>query len=152
MHVFFQMVGFAGVSHRTETLVGLALLLAGIGLAVALARHPFWGGRLRATFRRPWVALAALVATGFFLIAWMDAVAWKDTVPSGESGKALQATEPRSLLDRLFAKAVGVPEYEFRERSYSAPLATHEFVDREIEYNNLTLAVLEGVVVEVISW
>jgi peptide/nickel transport system permease protein len=125
-------LAFAGVGSRTETALAVVLLLLGVWLIRMLWRHPFWGGRLRGTFRRPWVALATGVAVLFFLVAWMDAVSWRDAVPAGESGRALQATAPRSLLDRVFAAAVGVPEYEFRERSYSAPLAAHEFVDRDI--------------------
>lgn len=44
----------------------------------------------------------------------------------------LEAQLPRSLLDRLFAKLVGVAEYEYREKSYSAPLAKTDFIDASI--------------------
>lgn len=126
-------LAMAGVNHRTETAVGILVLVAAVWLTVRLFRHPFWGGRLRATFRRPWAGLAAGIGVLFFLIAWMDAIAWKDPIEPGTAGMALQAIEPRSLLDRAFAGLVGVPEYEYREKSYSAPLADYEFVDREIE-------------------
>lgn len=126
-------LGFSAAFHQVETGLALVLLALGAWLIRKLLRHPFWGVRLRSTFRRPWVALATVVAGLFFLVAWMDAVSWRDTAVAGESGRALQASAPRSLLDRSWAAAVGVPEYEYRERSYSAPMATHEFVDRDIE-------------------
>jgi peptide/nickel transport system permease protein len=64
-------------------------------------------------------------------VAWLDAVSWTssgvpDTAP-------LEARMPRSLLDRLFASAVGTPEYAFRERSYVAPLASTDFADPSIQ-------------------
>jgi peptide/nickel transport system permease protein len=63
----------------------------------------------------------------------LDAVSWKDPVQEGREGLTLQATEPRSLLDRAFAVFTGVPEYEYRERSYAAPLADTEFIDTDIQ-------------------
>ena len=126
------LLAFAGVNHRTETALAVLILLLGAWGGGRLWRHPFWGVRLRAVFRRPFPLAALVVAGAYFLVGWMDGVSWKDPVDPGGGGAALEAGAPRSLLDRAMAAVRGVPEYAYRERSYSAPLARNEFVDREI--------------------
>ena len=126
-------VALAGIPHTVETTVALVLLaLAGLG-AVRILCHPFWGTRLRGVLGKVTSIVSLGVILFFIGVAWLDAVSWKD--PAAEEGGefALEASQPRSLLDRGFGKAVGVPEYAYRERSYSAPLARAEFVDRDIE-------------------
>jgi peptide/nickel transport system permease protein len=125
-------LAFAGVNHVRETWLAAALLVLGAWGLWKVLRHPFWGVRLKGIFRRVFVLLSLAGAAFFFLVAWMDSISWKDHLGAGTSQVSLEAAEPRSLLDRLFAAAAGVPEYEYRERSYSAPWATHEFVDKEI--------------------
>jgi peptide/nickel transport system permease protein len=125
-------LALAGISHTTETTTAMVLLVVAVlGLGRALV-HPFWGVRLRGVLGKLSPVLSLIVIAGFVLTAWLDAVSWKDSAPEEGEG-ALEASQARSLLDRAFAAAVDVPEYEYRERSYSAPLAKHEFIDREIE-------------------
>lgn len=125
-------VGLAGIAHGVESVVALLLSMVGVVAVAALLRHPFWGVRLRGIFRRPFPVVALLVIGLFFLVGWLDAVSWQDEVEATGEAVALEAGEPRSLLDRAFALVTGVPEYAYRERSYSAPLAAHEFYDKDI--------------------
>ena len=95
--------------HVLSNLVVLALV-AGVAAAVAAARRSLlWRQAGRELWRRRPIALAVIGLN--VLIALHDAVAW---VGGGQIAK------PRSAIDRLFPAA-------FQERSYSAPLATHEF-------------------------
>jgi peptide/nickel transport system permease protein len=133
------MMGLAGIDYRAETAVAFALLACGALGSRAVLRHSFWGERLRGMFRQPSTLAGVGVIGLFFTVAWLDAVAWRDNVSQAEEGVPLQATEARSLLDRVFSLAVGVPEYEFREKTYSAPLARSEFYDdaRSLRYRHL---------------
>lgn len=129
-------MAFAGVDYRVETVVAV-LILSGFSWGLgALLCHKYWGVRLRTIFRKPF-PVSALFSIGlFFLVGWLDAVSWIDDVADGGETVALQAREPRSLLDRIFAAAAGMAEYEYRERSYSAPLAKTEFYDQDIELDH----------------
>jgi peptide/nickel transport system permease protein len=126
-------LAFAGVNHGTETTVACVILVLAVWGVWKVLWHPFWGPRLRAIFRKPFVVVSLVIALSFFLVAWMDAISWKDDLGEDASRISLEAARPRSLLDRTFAAVTGVPEWEYRERSYSAPLATHEFVDHDIQ-------------------
>ena len=66
------------------------------------------------------------------MVAWLDSVSWQDDVDLASGDVPLEASEPRSLFDRAFSACIGMPEYEYRGRSYSAPLADREFVDESI--------------------
>ena len=113
-----------------ESATTLLLVAFMVVAGVLILSHPFWGPRVRSAFRT-WFAKAGLALVFLFLIvSVLDGVAWKDANPADSS---VAATRPRSLLDRAFSAAMGVPEYKFSEKSYSAPFASHEFVDREIE-------------------
>jgi peptide/nickel transport system permease protein len=126
-------IAFAGVDHRLETAMAIGFVLLA-GLATGwLVRHPFWGVRLRTMCRSATTVAGMVVAGFFFAVALADSISWRDDVSTADEGIPLQATEPRSLLDRLMAVCVGVAEYEYREQSYSAPLAETEFIDQEIE-------------------
>jgi peptide/nickel transport system permease protein len=94
--------------------------------------HRFWGVRLRGIFKKPFALVFSLVALTMISIAFLDAISWRDNIPAGEVA-TFAAKEPRSILDRIFSRIVSVPEYAYREKSYSAPLATHEFVDTDIQ-------------------
>lgn len=86
----------------------VAALVAGAAAAVwRVRRSPFWRERLAEVARRRPLALAAIAL--FAAVALVDAVAWRD-----------DAGAPRSALERLFPS-------DFREASYSAPLARVEF-------------------------
>jgi peptide/nickel transport system permease protein len=67
--------------------------------------------------RRP---LALGVVAAFAGIALLDSVAWVGGTGVTGEGDVVALHEPRSVIDRLFPT-------DFQERSYSAPLATHEF-------------------------
>jgi peptide/nickel transport system permease protein len=138
-HPALYTVGAAVEAAALETaLAAVLLVLAGAGLW-AVMRHPFWGTRIRGVLRRPVTFLALLVIAGYVLIAWADAVSWKDDRPDVDPEYAFHARQPRSLFDRAFAAIAGVPEYAYREGSYSAPLARTEFTDAEraLEYRHL---------------
>lgn len=127
-----MILAFKNIAYSTERNVAITLMaLAVVGL-IRMLRHPFWGVRLRGFVRHPFAIVALVIATSFFAVAWMDAIAWPDSFDAADASVSLDARAPRSLLDRAFSAVAGVPEYEFRERSYSAPLAKHEFIDTEI--------------------
>ena len=110
-------------SYYWMNLVGVSI---GIGLLVLLVKmlmSSFWGPRLKMFYRRPFAMVMLVVVGLFVLIAFMDALSWKDTIPA-EKNAPLEAQLPRSILDRVFSALVGTPEYEYREKSYSAPFAT----------------------------
>jgi len=97
-------------------------IVAGLLLGLALAAFRLRSNRLwRDAGRELWRRrrLALLVVTAFVAVALCDSIAW---VGGGDSGgdDTLARHRPRSLLDRVFPA-------EFRERSYSAPLAGVEF-------------------------
>jgi peptide/nickel transport system permease protein len=95
--------------HAVANLVVLGLML-GAGLVLRAARrNAFWREAGRQLWRRRPIALAVVAL--YVLIALFDSVAW---VGGGRAGEA------RSLLDRAFPA-------EFRERTYSAPLADATF-------------------------
>jgi peptide/nickel transport system permease protein len=88
-----------------------ALVLAGLAAALRVGRSPLWrqaGRELRR--RRPF---ALLVVALYAAIALLDSIAWVDHEGGG-------VHEARSLLVRAFPA-------DFREASYSAPLADVEF-------------------------
>ena len=100
-----------------HVLLNLTVLVAGVALTLAgraLWRDTHWRDVFAQVFRRRRVAVVLLGI--FFALALADTVAWVGTPPAGGGG----FREPRSVVDRLF------PE-DFRERSYSAPLARVEF-------------------------
>jgi peptide/nickel transport system permease protein len=99
-------------SHAAINAGVAALAVATVALAGRARRSPFWRERLAEVGRRRPVALG--VIAGFVAVAGLDAIAWRD----GADGEGLD--EPRSVLQRLF------PD-DFREASYSAPLARVEF-------------------------
>lgn len=98
-------------------------VVAAAGLALAWlawrARRQRWTlGRGADLGRRRPVALA--VVGLYALVGTLDSIAWVGGAPAAGSGGDLVARfEPRSLIDRVFPA-------DFRERSYSAPLAAVE--------------------------
>jgi peptide/nickel transport system permease protein len=96
-----------------------AATIAALLLAIRHARRqPWWRELGRTLWRRRPLALAVVGA--YLAIGTLDAVAWIGA-PGGAADADLVARyEPRTLIDRLFP-------VDFRERSYSAPLAAAEF-------------------------
>jgi len=104
-------------AHIVSNLV-VAALVAGAAVAFAAARRStLWSRAGRELLRRRPIALATILV--FVMVALLDSVAW---VGGGgtEDAIALEQSRPRSLIDRMFAP-------DFKEKSYSAPLADAEF-------------------------
>ena len=110
----------------SDALVWL-LVAAAIGLAVYTRTHPH--------LRAPWARVArsasgmaaATVLAVFVLIGLLDSVHYRAALPS-QGGKTAYATEVRSLLDRVLE-----PLRLTREKTYSAPLATHLYAKETVQ-------------------
>jgi len=103
--------------HLSNAAVVLLLALAG-ALAWWLRRDPTW----RALAARLWQQrrVPLFVVGLYLLIGMLDSITWIGGRPSGAPQADLVTQyQPRSVIDRLFPA-------DFRERSYSAPLATTE--------------------------
>jgi len=99
--------------HVISNLV-VAVLAAGVlGVAAFVRRSPQWRDAARQLWRRR--PIAVLVVALYVLVAFADSIAW--------IGGA-DAVRPRSVVDRLFP-------LDFQERSYSAPLASQDFIGAE---------------------
>jgi peptide/nickel transport system permease protein len=99
------------------------LLVAGLVALAFLAgrrarRSDLWREGARALLRRRPLALA--VVGVYVALALLDSIAWTGGGTATGEASQLALHRPRTLIDRLF------PE-DFRERSYSAPLASKEF-------------------------
>lgn len=106
-------------AHVVSNLVVLGLLAGAVALFFRVRRNRMWSESLRELARRRPVALG--VVGLFVAVALLESVRWPSAhEPGGGGGDAVARFEARSVIDRLF------PD-DFRERSYSAPLATVEF-------------------------
>lgn len=102
----------------TDALVWL-LVAATIGYAIYARSRPH--------LRAPWSRVsgsaggmaAAIVLAVFVLVGLLDSIHYRPALPP-QDGKVAYATEVRSLLDRIVE-----PLRVKREKTYSAPLATH---------------------------
>jgi peptide/nickel transport system permease protein len=104
--------------HVVSNVVVLLLLLGGAAAFLAARRSRLWreaGDEIRR--RRP-IALAVFGL--YVVVAMLDAVSWVGGGEITAEGNTLAQHRPRSVLDRLFRA-------DFKERSYSAPLADVEF-------------------------
>ncbi len=110
-----------GQSHIIQNITVVIILLLLTFGAVSLWRNPFWRPRLVNTFRKKMKLVALVIAFIFFTIAALDSISWRS------AGETLNETSPRSILDRVFAACTGVPEWEFVEEGYSAPMAETTF-------------------------
>jgi peptide/nickel transport system permease protein len=105
-------------AHHWQNLV-VVVLAAGAWLAWrAVWRSGPWRDAARELARRRPIALAVVAV--YVLVALLDSVSWVSGVPGDAGADVVATSEPRSLVDRLFPA-------DFRERSYSAPLAETEF-------------------------
>jgi peptide/nickel transport system permease protein len=105
-------------AHVVSNLVVAMLAVGAVAIGAALGRNRLWRDAGRELRRRRPVAL--LVVGLYVLLALLDSIAWVGGGESGGGGDAVARHQPRSAIDRLF------PD-DFRERSYSAPLAEVEF-------------------------
>jgi peptide/nickel transport system permease protein len=101
-----------------SNLVVAAIVAGSFALGVFVRRNRLWREAGLSLWRRRPVALAVLGL--FVFVGLLDSVKWVGGAPV-EGTDTVAASKPRSLIDRAFA-----PE-SFRERSYSAPLASVEF-------------------------
>ncbi len=99
-------------------LIVVGLLLLGVFMAVRVRRNEMWREACVQIYKRR--RLSVLVLGLYMLVALVDSVTWVGGVSKGEDRVA--GYEARSLLDRAFA--------DHQEKSYSAPLAHHEFYDK----------------------
>jgi peptide/nickel transport system permease protein len=95
--------------HIVSNLIVGLLLALGTWAIVRLRRDPRWREACASLWRRRKVALC--VVGLFVAVGTLDSIAWTDSASPHRA---------RSAVDRLFP-------LDFNERSYSAPLATHEF-------------------------
>jgi peptide/nickel transport system permease protein len=107
-------------SHVVSNLVVLILVAAGVFALLRLRGNRLWREAGAELLRRRPVALA--VVGLFVLLALLDSVRWQGGDAAAAGADAVARFEARSLIDRLF------PD-DFREKSYSAPLAETEFYD-----------------------
>ncbi len=105
--------------HVLSNAIVAVLVTAGVLLFARLRRNRLWRqAGIELARRRP-IALAVVLL--FVLLALLDAVRWRGGAePALAGGDVVARHEPRSLIDRAFP-------IDFREKSYSRPLADVEF-------------------------
>lgn len=101
-----------------QNVVVVALLLGAFLTFRMARRNDLWRGAGRELRRRRPLALAVVLV--FVVLALLDSISWIGGGSAEDEGNALARHKPRSVIDRLFPA-------DFRERSYSAPLADVEF-------------------------
>ena len=104
--------------HVVSNFVVAALVIAGLLALRAAHRSDIWRNAGRELLRRRPIALA--VVGVYVAVALLDAISWVGGDAAGAGGDQLAMHKPRSVIDRMFA-------IDFKERSYSAPLAQVEF-------------------------
>ena len=105
--------------HVLQNLVILALVIGALLALRAAARSDLWWAAGRELRRRRPLALAVVAV--FVTLALLDSISWVGGIEAvGDGGDVVAAHRPSSLVDRFFPA-------DFRERSYSAPLADVEF-------------------------
>ncbi len=106
-----------------------------VWLLVAAAAGVALYARAQPHLRAPWARVghsasgmsAAMVLAMFVLIGLLDSVHYRSTLPL-QDGRVVYSTDVRSLLDRI-----AEPLRATRERTYSAPLATHLFAKETVQ-------------------
>jgi peptide/nickel transport system permease protein len=101
--------------HIISNCIVVLLVVAIFAAARFVGRNPLWNDAARELRKRRPLALA--VVGLYVLLGLCDSIAW---VGGGGGQDVVAQQEPRTLIDRMF------PD-DFRERSYSAPLANAEF-------------------------
>jgi peptide/nickel transport system permease protein len=117
----------------SDVLVWL-LVAAAIGFALYTRRHPH--------LRAPWARVArsasgmaaATVLAAFVLTGLLDSLHYRAVLPQ-QGGKTVYSTEVRSVLDRALQSLRAT-----REKTYSAPLATHLYAKETVQLQDGTEA------------
>lgn len=120
-------MGFQPVVLATDALIYLLLALA-VGFALYARRHEH--------LRAPWRQVAAsrtamgalVVLVVYVFIGLLDTVHFRPLQGQDAQGRPRYATEVLSLLD-----LITTPLREHREKTYSAPFATHLYMRETIE-------------------
>lgn len=103
------------------------LTLVGVLFQVwRLRRHPTMAAGWRQVFRRPSAVAAGVVLACFALVGVLDSIHYRPALPSApgaSSGPVMHSPITRSALDAV----LGLTQLPNRERTYSAPLALHQF-------------------------
>jgi peptide/nickel transport system permease protein len=107
-------------SHVVSNIVVIALLVGGVFAVLAARRSDLWRDAGRELLRRRPIAIAVVAV--YVLLALLDAVSWIGGGEVSAEGSTLALHQPRSVLDRMFRQ-------DFKEKSYSVPLADVEFYD-----------------------
>ena len=105
-------------SHLISNLTAATLLLLLIAGALTARRQPWMRELARNLVRRRPLALLAVCA--YLLVGVLDSIAWLGGAGAAPQGDLVAQYQPRSIIDRVFPP-------DFREKSYSAPLADVEF-------------------------
>jgi peptide/nickel transport system permease protein len=103
--------------YVVSNVVACALLAGGAAAFFAARRNELWSRAGRDLLRRRPIAIATIAL--FVSLALLDSISWVGGGRSDEAN-ALEQSRPRSVIDRMFAP-------DFKEKSYSAPLANAEF-------------------------
>lgn len=110
----------------TDVLVWL-LVAAAIAYAAYARARPHLRAPWARVYRNPGGMAAAVVLGAFVLVGLLDSVHYRPALPA-QDGKVAYATEMRSLLDRVLE-----PLRVTREKTYSAPLATHLYAKETLQ-------------------
>jgi len=108
----------------------LFLLLAVLALyAWQARRRPHLAAPWRRLARRPAAMAAAVILSAFVAVGLLDSIHFRPLLPTQTPGAAPQyAPETLSLLDQLLR-----PLREQKEKTYSAPFATHLYAMESVE-------------------
>ena len=104
--------------HVLSNLAVALLALAIVALFWFGRTQPWWRDLVRLLWRRRPIAAAAVCL--YLLVGALDSIAWIGGAGGAAPSDLVARYEPHSIIDRLFP-------LDFRERSYSAPLADIEF-------------------------
>jgi peptide/nickel transport system permease protein len=117
-------------SFYTDNLLAVFILGLFLFMGWYILKHPFWGIRIRRSFKSLTAKFGLALAILFFGLAWMDSISWRDNVSQEENKDGLIATKPRTILDRGFSVFIGKKEYQYNEKTLSAPMAQTEFQEK----------------------
>ncbi|MFM6991360.1 MAG: ABC transporter permease [Rhodoferax sp.] len=105
-----------------------ALLLLAVFYAFKVVRQPHLRASWALIFQRPAAMVSALILGVFVLLAVLDSIHYRPTLPIAAGQATRYASDPVSVLDQVL-KPLG----DARERSYSEPLSAWGFRKESIE-------------------
>lgn len=122
-------------SDVCRNLLVFALLAAGAYLLLRASRQQYWAGAWRQIRANKLAMISLFIIVCYGLIGILDSIAWRDRVLDSDGNqtydkekRAIYEPVGLSLLDRLFT---GLRTNT--EKTYSAPLATHQYTKESIE-------------------